>query len=241
MLSIPEKIALAILIVASLAGFWVRFGPVVRIIRASKTEANAGLGSLALRVRRFVWEVLLQGKVIKARPVAGAAHALVFWGFCVFALITINHIAGGFGAPVLSRSGIYGKIYFELAAIFAVAVAVSISYLAFRRYVLRPIWLGKLAPESGVIAALIFILMVTYLGGLAVDEGSMGERIFWWGHTLALLGFLPLIPHTKHLHLVLSPLTVFLKRAEVSDIPKLAGDEDFGLVNGKDVTQLDAL
>ncbi|HVW11216.1 MAG TPA: (Fe-S)-binding protein [Bryobacteraceae bacterium] len=241
MLSIPEKIALAILIAASVAGFWLRFGPVVRIIRAAKPEANAGLGSVALRVQRFVWEVLLQGKVIKDRPVAGAAHALVFWGFCAFALITINHIASGFGVPLMARDGVFGMFYFGLASIFAVGVAIGIAYLAFRRYVLCPIWLGKLAPESGVIAALIFILMVTYLGGFATAEGSTGWRVFWWAHTLALLGFLPLIPHTKHLHLVLSPLTVFEKREKFSDIPKLAGDEDFGLVNGKDVTHLDAL
>ena len=143
--------------------------------------------------------------------------------------------------PLPARSGGFGMFYFGLAAIFAVAVAVSIAYLAFRRFVLRPVWLGKLAPESGIIAALIFILMVTYLGGLATDERHACGACFWWGHTLALLGFLPLIPHTKHLHLVLSPLTVFVKRAGFSDIPKLAGDEDFGLVTGKDVTQLEAL
>jgi len=40
---------------------------------------------------------------------------------------------------------------------------------------------------------------------------------------------------------VLSPLTVFLKRGEFSQIPKLEGDEDFGLVAGKDLTQLIAL
>jgi Fe-S oxidoreductase len=60
-------------------------------------------------------------------------------------------------------------------------------------------------------------------------------------HTLALLIFLPLIPHTKHLHLVLSPATIFLKRERFSDIPKLTGDDDFGLVTGKDVTRIDAL
>jgi len=120
-------------------------------------------------------------------------------------------------------------------------VAVSISYLAFRRYVLRPVWLGKLAPESGVIAALIFVLMITYLAALETSESSPASHAIWWAHTLALLIFLPLIPHTKHLHLVLSPLTVFMKRDGFSDIPKLAGDEDFGLVAGKDVTQLDAL
>ncbi len=241
MLSTLEKITLAALIVASLAGFWIRFQPVVRIILASKADAGVRFGAFMVRVRRFVFEVLLQGKVIKDRPIAGAAHALVFWGFCAFALITINHVASGFGVPVLSHSGGFGAFYFGLAAVFAVAVAVSIAYLAFRRYVLRPVWLGKLAPESGIIAALIFILMVTYLGGLAVDESTAAGHALWWAHTLALLIFLPLIPHTKHLHLVLSPLTVFMKRSRFSDIPKLTGDEDFGLVNGKDVTQLEAL
>ena len=52
---------------------------------------------------------------------------------------------------------------------------------------------------------------------------------------------LPLIPHTKHLHLALSPATVFLKRAGFSRIPPLVGDEDFGLDTGKDVTRIDAL
>ena len=85
--------------------------------------------------------------------------------------------------------------------------------------------------------------MVTYLGAfLTVSPG--GLKTLWWTHTLALLVFLPLIPHTKHLHLVLSPLTVFLKRDGFSKIPPLskADDvEDFGLVTGKDVTQLIAL
>jgi succinate dehydrogenase/fumarate reductase-like Fe-S protein len=60
-------------------------------------------------------------------------------------------------------------------------------------------------------------------------------------HTLALAIFLPLIPHTKHLHLALSPVTVFLRRAGFSRIPPLEGDEDFGLYAGKDVTRIDAL
>ena len=50
-----------------------------------------------------------------------------------------------------------------------------------------------------------------------------------------------MIPHTKHLHLVLSPGTVFLSRGGFSDIPPLAGDEDFGLVAGTDLTQLVSL
>ena len=96
---------------------------------------------------------------------------------------------------------------------FAVAVAISIAGLFVRRFVVRPVWLGKVSPESGFIAFLIFTLMVTYLAGLWIDEESLAGQGVWWLHTLALLIFLPLIPHTKHLHLVLSPATVFLKRA----------------------------
>jgi Fe-S oxidoreductase len=239
--TLPEQIILAVLICLSLAGFWLRFRKVVRIVSSAKPDADFDPGPLNFRIREFVGEVLLQAKVIRERPLAGTAHAFVFWGFCAFALITVNHIATGFGMPFLSRTGGFGRIYFGFVAFFAIVVAVSILYLAIRRFVVRPVWLGKVSPESGIIAILIFLLMVTYLGGLAFPENAPGERLMWWAHTLALLIFLPLIPHTKHLHLILSPVTIFLKRKAFSDIPKLAGDEDFGLVSGKDVTRVDAL
>ena len=71
--------------------------------------------------------------------------------------------------------------------------------------------------------------------------GWESSRLLWWAHTLTILVFLPLIPHTKHLHLVLSPVTVFLKRDTFSKIPPLVGDEDFGLDTGKDITELISL
>ncbi len=40
---------------------------------------------------------------------------------------------------------------------------------------------------------------------------------------------------------MLSPATIFLSRGSFSQIPPLAGDEDFGLVAGKDLTQLVSL
>ncbi len=236
-----EKILLAILICLAAGGFGYRFRRVVRIVSAAKSDPDFRIGNLAPRVGQFIWEVLLQGKVIRQRPAAGLAHAFVFWGFCAFGLITVNHISSGFGVPLLSRDSGFGRFYFGFVALFAVAVAVSIAFLAFRRFVLRPQWLGEISPESGVIAGLIFVLMASYLAGYALPETGAAARIAWWTHTLALLIFLPLIPHTKHLHLVLSPATVLLKHPLFSDIPKLAGDEDFGLVTGKDVTRIEAL
>src|SRR4051812_45454799 len=157
--TLPEKIIFAVCICASLGGFWMRFRHVVAIVRAAKPDADFRLGSLAPRLWKFTQEVLLQSKVIAQRPLAGAAHAFVFWGFCAFGLVTINHIAAGFGFSILSRQSAFGRVYLGFVALFAVAVAISISYLAIRRFVARPVWLGKISPESGVIAGLIFILM----------------------------------------------------------------------------------
>jgi Fe-S oxidoreductase len=238
-LSWPESALFVLLLIASILGFGWRFRNVWRIVGASKKDPDVDVQPVGRRAADFIWEVLLQGKVISQRPLPGIAHALVFWGFCVFALVTINHFAEGLDFGFLDRGGLFGRLYFDLAALVAIAVAVSIAGLAFRRFVIRPKWLGPLSLESGVIALLIFLLMITYLGTFA--PGWDSSRLLWWAHTLTLLAFLPLIPHTKHLHLALSPLTVFLKRAGFSKIPPLAGDEDFGLDTGKDVTKLIAL
>jgi len=229
-------------ITASGALFFWRFGPILRNILNSKKDTDFSLRPIGRRVWDFVWEVLCQAKVIKQRPLPGLAHAFVFWGFLAFALVSLNHLANGVRLGFLQPAGYVGGFYFLFAATWALLVAVSISGLFVRRFFVRPIWLGrKVSYESGFIAFLIFLLMVTYLAAYFVDEGSGAVKALWWTHTLALLVFLPLIPHTKHLHLVLSPLTIFLKRDSFSKIPPLAGDEDFGLVAGKDVTQLISL
>jgi len=68
----------------------------------------------------------------------------------------------------------------------------------------------------------------------------MGQAI-WWLHTLAILVLLPLIPHAKNLHVLLSPAALFLKRPGFSQIPALRDDEDPGLVSGTEISRLTAL
>ena len=235
------RAVLIVLIAASMAAFWWRFRIVVDRLRHARPTPDFSLTPLWPRFRQALAEVLGQAKVIRQRPLPGLAHAFVFWGFCAFLLITVNHVAEGFGAAFLSRTGGFGRFYFLFVAVWAVAVAVAITGLFIRRFVARPRWLGPVAAESGIIAGLIFLLMVTYLAGLALNEASAAGRVNWWLHTMTLLAFLPLIPHTKHLHLALSPATVFLKRQGFSRIPPLTGDEDFGLDTGKDITRIDVL
>lgn len=233
-----EIVLLVIIAAVSFLAFWRTFGPVVRTIRASRNDPGFHFGSLARRVRVFTWEVLLQGKVIKERPLPGLAHALVFWGFLAFSLVTVDHLLRGFRVHLLPS----GSFYFWFAAAFAVLVIVSMVGLAIRRFVVRPRWLGAVSKESAIITTLILTLMVTFLAGAFwLPEESAAGRANWWAHTLALFIFLPLVPRTKHLHLVLSPVAIFLKRDGFSQIPPLEGDEDFGLDTGKDITNIVAL
>jgi Fe-S oxidoreductase len=236
----PGRVVLLVVIAVSLSLFLRKFLAALKIILAAKPDADFRLAPIGPRIRKVLWEVVAQGQVIAQRPLPGLAHAFVFWGFCVFALVTTNHFAEGFGAGFLSGTG-WSRIYFWIAGVFAVAVAVSIAGLAFRRFVVRPKWLEPLSPESGLIAFLIFSLMVTYLAQFLVEEGTTAAWTVWWAHTLVLMVFLPLIPSTKHMHLVLSPLTVFLERDGFSKIPPLVGDEDFGLDTGKDLTRIGSL
>ena len=240
--SVVESVLMLLLCAASAAMFLWRLRPIAGNIWRSKKDADFSLSPLGKRIWIFFWEVLCQAKVIRQRPVPGIAHAFVFWGFLAFALVSLNHLATGVHLGFLQHAGFVGTFYFGFAGIWAVLVAVSIAGLFWRRFVTRPRWLGeKVSVESGVIAGLIFVLMVSYLAAFFVADDGVAVQLLWWVHTLALLIFLPLIPHTKHLHLVLSPLTVFLKRNEFSQIPKLEGDEDFGLVAGKDLTQIISL
>jgi len=239
----PEVILLVLLLAGSLYTFWLRLGPILKNVLWSKKDTDFVLHPIGGRIWYWLWEVAIQGKVIRERPLAGISHALVFWGFCAFALVSIHHLAAGFGLSVLPEHSPFGTVYFAFVAVFAALVFVSITILAIRRFVARPWYFGKVSPESGVIAFLIALLMATYLVAYfqLAKEGTIAARLNWWVHTLTLLGFLPLIPHTKHLHLMISPVTVMLKRDGFSKIPPLTSDEDFGLLNGKDMTQITAL
>jgi Fe-S oxidoreductase len=237
-----ESAVFVCLLAAAIFAFSKRVGRVASLIRSARKDPGFSLAPLGPRIAEFVWEVLCQAKVIKERPLPGLAHAFVFWGFCAFGLVTLNHAALGFGFPFLNlHSGWFGPAYGMLAASFAVVVAVSIVALAIRRLIVQPKWLGDVSYESGFIALLILTLMVTYLLDFVRQPTGLAFHVVWWLHTASLLIFLPLIPHTKHLHLLLSPVTVFLSRGKFSNIPPLSGDDDFGLVASKDITQLMAL
>ena len=205
--------------VVLLAGIFIAVGSFIYEIRYRLRIVLKGLGSLPTdqflhRTWRFIREVLLHEKVIKGRPLVGVMHALVFYGFVVFGIITIDHFAIGFGNPLLSKQ--MHHLYSYIAIPFSILVLFGIISLAFRRFILKPTALGKISPTSGIVAIYISFLMITYLLG-EINLSTTLWKINWWIHSFLVLAFLFLIPRSKHLHLVLGPFNIFFKSFQQPD------------------------
>ncbi len=179
-----------------------------RIKIVLKGQGSLPFNRIGARLWRVIREVFFHEKVIGQRFWPGLMHGLVFWGFIVFGLITIDHFATGFGLPLFTDTFHYVYTYFGIP--FAILVLIGILALAYRRFVSKPIHLGKISPTSGLVAVFIIILMITYLIG-EMSISPLGWKINWWVHSAMILAFLWLIPRSKHLHLVLAPINIFFR------------------------------
>ena len=201
-----EKIVLALGTLICLGSFVYEVWKRIRIVL--RGQGTLPFDRIGARLWRVIKEVLLHEKVLAQRFWPGLMHGLVFWGFLVFGLITIDHFTTGFGAPLFSEAFHHSYSYFGIP--FAVLVLVGILSLAYRRFVTRPIQLGKLSPTSGLVAIFIVVLMLTYIIG-EMDISPFLWKINWWTHSAMILAFLWLIPRSKHLHLVLAPINIFFR------------------------------
>jgi Fe-S oxidoreductase len=238
-----QALVLWLLVVMSLGVFAAQVATRVRLIAAAPNTFS--VERLGYRLRRFLVDVVCQRQTIAGRPVAGLAHAFVFWGFVAFAGYTATEFLHGLGIADLTHSTWFQAYRLVLAG-FAVGVLAGIIVLLVRRAVIRPIGLGTtVSAESIVIGLFIATLMVTFLLGFPLAEDSLAGRVNWWVHALVILAFMALIPASKHFHLVLSPVTVFLKSPILGTLSNLDFEkEEVGLETVKDLGSkmvLDAL
>jgi Fe-S oxidoreductase len=229
-----QTLAFWILLLLFMGAFAAQLARRVQLIAAAPNTFS--LDRLGARASRFLLDVVLQRQTINERPVAGLMHAFVFWGFVAFGAYTLAEFLYGLGIVDLTGTRWFHAYRLALTP-FAVAVLTGILYLLVRRAVVRPVGLGtKVSIESVVIALFIATLMITFLLTFRLDEGSLAERANWWVHATVILVFMALIPASKHLHLVLSPVTVFLKSPELGNLPNLDFEkEQVGLETVKDL------
>jgi len=168
------------------------------------------------RLARTMREVLLQSRVIGQRPIVGALHAVVFLGFLLFAIETVEHFLEGFGTSLLNPllgSALPG--FRAAMSVVAALVAIAIIGLAFRRFVLVRTSPDPRSVTSGIVALFIFLLMLSYLNGISASP--LAPHANWWLHAIIILVFPHLILRSKHFHILMAPVTLFFRTDRLGD------------------------
>ncbi len=242
MLTTPEKIILALLILATAAAF---LAPVVRrlrIIRAGQPEDR--FGDLRKRFTHAAAKVLFQRCTLRSeRLFTGLMHVGIFYGALAFDTMTVSHTLEGFfdGFYLFGRTG-FGLLFSLIIDAAAISVMAGVVFLAFRRFVIRPKAYATTPGDSALIYLLITLATATFLyfeafsiahhpdtarwsflgrwlaglvGRSGLDAGAVASnfKVAWWAHVVAVYGFIAYVPHSKYLHMFAGPFNVFFRRS----------------------------
>ncbi len=211
--AIWEQTLVVILVLATGTLFALALKPKIEMIRAGKSD-RVRTDDLARRLWVTFKEVLLQARVIGGRPVAGALHAAVFGGFIFFGTETIEHFLKPFGGHFIP------PFYKGVVAVWAILVTIGIVGLAFRRFVMVKVSPDPKSYSSGGVALLIVLLMVTFLYA-QTDPPAALAKANWWLHALIIIVFPHLILRSKHFHILMAPINIFLRTERLAELQPL--------------------
>lgn len=168
----------------------------------------------------------------------GLMHALIFWGFLIYAIRTITLLINGFLPAFEIPATWWGNLYFAAKDAFAIFVSVGCMYWLYQRWAAKKPRLA-LSWEGPFILLLILSLMISDLlidgSHIALTENLRGAWAFagtatgwalqavatspgvlqgvflgsWWSHLLIILLFLNFLPIGKHFHVITSLFNVF--------------------------------
>ena len=173
---------------------------------------------------------------------AGIYHFLIFWGFCVLGLRSVELVLEGlFHWNLTAALGTFGLGYQYTKDVFEVLVLVGIGMAMLRRAVAKP-WRLENSMDAWGTLSFIAALMVTDLladgayihlfapvwkdhapASLFVAEllrplGGTAHLVIyksmWWLHLAALYGFANFLPYSKHFHVFTSLFNIYFRELE---------------------------
>jgi Fe-S oxidoreductase len=111
------------------------------------------------RLKKTLAVAIAQSKILR-EPLAGAMHALIFWGFIVLLAAVLESIGEGLvpGFSFRFLGGLYAPLVF-VEDLFAGLVSASVLVALYRRYILRPKRL-EVSTHSRIDATLILVMIL---------------------------------------------------------------------------------
>ncbi|MBX2991154.1 MAG: (Fe-S)-binding protein [Bacteroidetes bacterium] len=230
-----HSILFAIVLAAALGFFANNVNRLIRYLRLGKPENR--FDNVGRRITNVLKIALGQTKLLR-EPFAGLLHALIFWGFVVLLSAVIESIIEGLtpGGSLAFLGPLYPPLtWFQdlFGAFVVVAVVVSLG----RRLFAPPKRLqvsGHSKWDAIFVLAMILMVMITMFGQNATrpflhpeipnhgrflssqlsvffsaESAATWYYVFFWGHMVAVLGFLNYLPYSKHLHVIASTFNVY--------------------------------
>jgi len=163
-----SQIIFSLLLLAAFAAFGFTMFRIFRVLRAAKQIDR--FDKIAERLQITLLVAFGQSKILR-KPVAGILHALVWWGFLVITVGTLEMMIDGVTGSdrVLSFLGPVYNVITASGEIFAALILISIVIFLYRRYIAVP--KRFIAPEmkpsskmdATVILCMISALMISLL------------------------------------------------------------------------------
>lgn len=173
-----SQIIFTILVVAAFGFFFFTMGRILRILFRAKKEYRWD------KIGERLWLTLLvafgQTKMMR-KPIAGILHAIVWWGFLVITIGTVELIIDGITGKerVFSGLGLLYDVITASAEIFAALVIVACVVFLIRRYFIKPRRFSskEMKPKSRIDATMILtFILVLMVSLLLMNLGYLGSE-----------------------------------------------------------------
>ncbi|MFJ3388200.1 (Fe-S)-binding protein [Lysinibacillus sp. NPDC086135] len=196
--------------------------------------------SVKERISYLMVNVLGQNKLLKD-PKSGLIHVMFFYGFLMVQLGAIDLIWKGLVPGSHLPLGVFYSVFTFFQELVVLMILVAVVWAFYRRYVEKLVRL-KRGWKNGLVLIFIGGLMVSTLlangmgiiwhgEGLTYTEpvasgiaaifsflpaaaAAVVFYVMWWAHLLILLTFLVYVPQSKHFHLIVSPINVYMNRLD---------------------------
>jgi Fe-S oxidoreductase len=225
------------------------FGYIIRcrlqiLLMGQKDPRVADLG-------RRLRDLITYGLIQKKQPRylwAGVIHLMIFWGFIVLGLRSIDLVLQSLGIPLLNpfMKTTPGSFYMSFKDVFESAVLFACLWAILRRAIVRPKrYEGSHQFEAYLVLGLISFLMITdifyegselllnpsdvyqlpvsgtaagLLSGISTGGLKSLHIASYWLHLLIFFFFLNFLPMGKHFHIITALPNVFFRKLKKGSI-----------------------
>lgn len=194
--------------------FLLSLRPKLRMLGIAQPDNR--FGDIPARLSAVAAIALGQSKMFKDKA-PGWMHALIFWGFLILLLRALEFFLWGFFPSLYQPGGPTAGLsimtaYYYIKDVVVVLVSLACFFALYRRLVVKPKRL-TLSGEGLLILVLILVIMGSDLVFDHADSAPV-KTAAWWAHVLTILGFINLLPNSKHFHIITSIPNVFFSRAD---------------------------